>query len=47
MGVQLVAAGEDVLTQPGIVVDLAVVDDDNSPILVGHRLMATRDVLNC
>ena len=41
---QRVAAGEQLLAQLGVVVDLAVEDDDDGAVLVGHRLRAAGDV---
>ena len=34
----------DLLTKLGVVVDLAVVDDDHRAILVNHRLRSTRHI---
>ena len=46
VGAQLVAAVHHQVAELGVVVDLAVVDDDHRAVLVGHRLRAAGHVLD-
>ena len=46
VGPQLVAAGQHHVPKLGVVVDLAVVDDDDRAIFVGHRLRTARHILD-
>ena len=46
VGGQPVPAGQHQLPELGVVVDLAVVHDDDRAVLVGHRLGAARHVLD-